>query len=190
MSTSGVKYLIIGLIAVLIGSVAYFIFGQNSDDLVITLTKNGFVPNELEIKLGDTVTFRNKTDMMFWPAADIHPYHAEYPDFDPKGPLPIGGQWSFTFGRLGKWSFHDHISPNYTGVIYVRSEDGTTGGACYDLNNSDCWVNMISSALETGGVDEAYLELKRIHDNNNKFAGDCHTYGHDIGLKASEYIGD
>ncbi len=181
--------IIIACIAIFVGLVGYYIANSQSEGNVITLTKNGFKPNEIEIKIGETVTFRNKTDKLFWPASDIHPYHLEYSDFDPKGPLPINGEWSFTFNRLGQWNFHDHISPNFTGSIIVKSSDGLSGGACYDAANRECWSNMISSVLEAEGVDAAYLELKRIHDSNIEFAGDCHTYGHDIGLKAYNLYG-
>lgn len=176
--------IIIAILALVFGSVFFFVLNSKNDNRVITLTDKGFVPSQLEITIGETIIFKNKTDNLFWPAADIHPYHSDYPRFDPKRALDKDEQWEFTFDRIGKWSFHDHISPSNTGAIVVKSLDGKTGGGCFDSANKDCWTNMITNALEIGGVDAAFDEMKVIHDSNPEFATACHNYGHDIGLKS------
>src|SRR3989338_5217618 len=52
----------------------------------VVLSKDGFVPKELNISLGDTVVFSTQLGQAFWPASDLHPTHGIYPDFDPKQP--------------------------------------------------------------------------------------------------------
>lgn len=88
--------------------------------VVVTLTKDGFVPSELHIKEGDTVAFTNTTGELFWPASNLHPSHGIYPEFDPLEPVPAESVWSFTFDTIGEWRYHDHLAPYYTGVIFVE----------------------------------------------------------------------
>ncbi len=86
---------------------------------VITLTKEGFVPAELTVKNGETVTFNTTTGSLFWPASNLHPSHLVYSEFDPKEPVQPDASWSFTFTKPGEWEFHDHLAPYFTGVITV-----------------------------------------------------------------------
>jgi len=88
--------------------------------IVITLTEDGFVPDEVTISAGDTIAFVTTAGKLFWPASNLHPSHALYPEFDPKMPIQSDEVWSFTFTRPGAWKFHDHLSPYFTGVITVE----------------------------------------------------------------------
>ncbi len=91
--------------------------------LVVVLTPNGFEPKELTVPAGETVTFQTTRGKYFWPASNEHPTHGVYPEFDPKRPIDPDSEWTFRFDKAGIWSFHDHISPYFTGVIHV-SEQG------------------------------------------------------------------
>lgn len=86
---------------------------------VITLTDKGFVPSEITIKKGETITFKTSTGNMFWPASNLHPSHLLYSEFDPKEPIQPDASWSFTFDKVGAWQFHDHLAPYFTGTITV-----------------------------------------------------------------------
>ncbi len=79
-----------------------------------------YTPSDLDIKVGDTVEFQNKSDKPFWPASNIHPTHGIYPDFDPKDAVMGGENWSFTFDKAGNWRYHDHLYPYMVGVITVK----------------------------------------------------------------------
>lgn len=94
----------------------------SEEEVVITLTEEGYVPEEVTIKKGGTVTWRSETDGLFWPASNLHPSHRDYPGgvFDPKQPVESGETWSFTFGELGDWKFHDHLAPYHTGIVHVE----------------------------------------------------------------------
>lgn len=85
----------------------------------ITLTEEGFVPGELSIARGDTVTFATGVGRPFWPASNLHPSHRDYPAFDPKEPIMPEDTWQFTFSEVGTWKYHDHLAPYFTGVIIV-----------------------------------------------------------------------
>lgn len=92
---------------------------QNS--LVIRLLPGGtFEPATLTIKAGQTVTWVNNTDDAFWPASDNHPTHQLLSEFDARKPLKPDEAYSYTFNKVGSWTFHDHLTPRATGVIIVE----------------------------------------------------------------------
>jgi plastocyanin len=100
----------------------------------IIFTDAGFLPAELRVKAGDTVTFENRSSVGFWPASAIHPTHEVYagtslsehcPDggadaFDACGAFAAGSSWSFTFTKSGTWKYHDHLNASRTGTIVVE----------------------------------------------------------------------
>jgi len=86
---------------------------------VVTLTKDGFVPDTLTIKKGQTIAFRTTAGKLFWPASNLHPSHLLYPEFDPQQPIQPNNVWAFTFEKVGSWKFHDHLAPYFTGVVNV-----------------------------------------------------------------------
>lgn len=98
----------------------------------IEMNSNGFLPQQVNIKVGDTVVFVNKDVAPHWPASDIHPTHGVYPqrtgacpiiggsDFDACKALSPGERYSFTFSHSGKWCFHDHLKPSLTGCVDVQ----------------------------------------------------------------------
>ncbi len=117
-------------VAILVGLFAWYLFNTPAASVqtpssavsgghTITLTKDGFVPDTVTIKKGDTITFKTTTGNMFWPASNLHPSHLLYPEFDPKEPVQPDASWSFTFDKVGKWQFHDHLAPYFTGTITV-----------------------------------------------------------------------
>jgi len=87
---------------------------------VVTYLSSGFSPSTLTIKAGDTVTFKNSCSKDVWPASDPHPTHSDYPAFDPGKAIPPGGEWSFTFTKVGTWGYHNHLQPGQIGTIIVQ----------------------------------------------------------------------
>ena len=65
----------------------------------IVLKDDGFKPQRLVIKVGDSVNFSTTRSESFWPASDAHPQHDMYPDFDPRKPISPDDTWSFTFTK-------------------------------------------------------------------------------------------
>lgn len=94
----------------------------------IVYTDNGFSPSTLRVKIGATVAFKNQSPDSFWPASNPHPAHSGYPTrggcrsstFDACTRIPPGGSWSFTFGVVGTWGYHDHLSAGYGGTVIVE----------------------------------------------------------------------
>jgi plastocyanin len=88
----------------------------------IALTEDGYQPEKITVKKGDTIIFMTRIDKPHWPASDLHPTHELYPGFDPEEPVDKEKTWSFTFTKEGQWKYHDHLSPYYRGVIIVNND--------------------------------------------------------------------
>jgi len=119
------KYLIfIGILIVVI-VIFYFVKIRNSfpgaklPNVVVELNEEGFVPNEITILKGQSVTWKTTRGKQFWPASNLHPSHGIYPEFDPLEPVPANESWTFRFDKVGNWKYHDHLSPFYRGVVNV-----------------------------------------------------------------------
>ena|SRR3989344_3828155 len=101
---------------------------QTEKTNVITYTGTGYSPSALEIKAGETVTFKNESQQSMWPASAMHPAHKEYPTtggclgstFDACMGVQMGDDWSFKFDIAGNWKYHDHLSPKNFGTIIVK----------------------------------------------------------------------
>ncbi len=99
----------------------------------IEFISTGYSPKEIEIKQGDTITWTNKNNIPMWTASAMHPTHTVYPGsdlrncgkvlegkmFDACAELITGKSFSFVFNEKGKWYYHDHINPRFTGQITV-----------------------------------------------------------------------
>jgi len=126
------KFITLVVLVLLIGGfIAYQQYGKQAPEPapaapvvedgahIITLTETGFVPADITITLGETVTFKSEIGDPFWPASNLHPSHAIYSDFDPRQPVQPSAVWSFTFTKTGEWEYHDHLAPYFTGTITV-----------------------------------------------------------------------
>ena len=101
---------------------------------IIETTEEGFSPDQLAIKVGETVKFVNKRSRLSWPASAIHPTHQSYPGsdikkckteesnkiFDACRGLKSDESYEFTFNEKGSWNFHDHLNPRLFGTITVE----------------------------------------------------------------------
>lgn len=124
---SMVKYILVITLLVSVIASGWFVLNQGlvSEEFstgiehAVTLTADGFVPEVIAIKKGDTVLFTTNTQREFWPASNQHPAHTVYPEFDPDRPLSSHETWSFTFSKTGEWGYHDHLHSFHRGVVIV-----------------------------------------------------------------------
>jgi hypothetical protein len=157
-------------------------------DHVITRTRSGFVPSSITITQGDTITFKSELKDPFWPASNVHPSHSIYPEFDPKTRIFPPNSWTFEFDKVGHWGFHDHLSPNFEGVITVLSKDGKENSQnslnCDTVSPTDkiqCMDQKLEDILATGGVKEAFDYFVDIYNKDPEVAGVCHGWAHRLG---------
>jgi len=130
MASINKKRIILGLLVVALGvGLTWFYvtsidinkaFVHDKDDkITVTLTSEGYVPENLTVSIGTTVTFQTELGKPHWPASNLHPNHDIYPEFDPLKPISSDETWSFTFDKVGEWDFHDHLRSYYRGHIKV-----------------------------------------------------------------------
>lgn len=97
-----------------------------------TITYNGstFSPQEVTIKKGGTVTWKNTSGGNMWVASAQHPTHTVYSGTSRTEHCPDtsgtafdqcvgGGDYSFTFTKTGTWGYHDHLNASLFGKVNV-----------------------------------------------------------------------
>ncbi len=166
-------------------------------DHVVWYSETGFEPDEFAIVQGETVVFRNKTAIPFWPASNIHPSHEEYPSFDPRRAIGPGDSWEFVFNSTGEWQYHNHLGSNYspdTGTIIVY-EKGASRPELMNLTIDDCgkltsysrqrcWIRMLRSTQKEQGTKSAFALLDKLYTEDVNFGGTCNDITHRIGGQA------
>lgn len=101
------------------GSISPGTIHTPATEITIIMKDKTYEPQNLEIKKGTKVIFKNESSEPRWPASNIHPTHGIYPEFDPKQPIEPGQEWSFVFDKEGRWKYHDHLVPLIRGEIIV-----------------------------------------------------------------------
>lgn len=154
--------------------------------VLITFTNSGFEPETVTIQQGQTVKFVNESETDFWPASNLHPSHEIYSEFDPLQAVPAGSTWQFQFERAGRWEFHDHLQPQFTGMISVIGPNQTQLDLCQGnvQQKISCWEDVIIKTLEEDGVDAAFSVVDHLYANQEEFGEGCHQVAHIIGEAA------
>jgi len=104
----------------------------NTAPMTATITYNGgsFSPQEVTIKKGGTVTWKNTSGSNMWVASAQHPTHIVYSGTARTEHCPDasntsfdqcvgGGDYSFTFAKAGTWGYHDHLNATAFGRVVV-----------------------------------------------------------------------
>jgi hypothetical protein len=158
----------------------------------VVLKDDGFHPRIVNVRAGETVTFRNESGKYFWPASDLHPTHGWYPSFDAKEPLAPGASYRYAFTEPGTYPFHDHLAAYFSGIVRVAGEDGSVPDDCEARGGTlACWQNDILGVLAERGLDAAYDRVAELYAAEPSFAGLCHSLGHSIGLASYQlYLED
>lgn len=86
---------------------------------IITYTDNGFQPSFLAVRVNDVVKFRNQSTVGMWIASNPHPTHSDYPELDQRASVNAGGEYAFTFKKVGVWGFHNDLKLSTQAVISV-----------------------------------------------------------------------
>lgn len=110
-----------GFLALVLGFLLFIpeVLAHQGNHLIIFKAGEA-IPAEINIDLGEEVTFQNTGSEDIWPASDFHPTHTIYSQFDPQQPVKPGKSWKFKFERVGNFKFHDHLAPHVGGVINVK----------------------------------------------------------------------
>jgi plastocyanin len=82
--------------------------------VAVRIENFSFLPKELEIAVGTTVTWQNADDVPHTATSKGDPQV-----FD-SGPLDTDDKFSFTFSKPGKYAYYCKVHPHMTGVIIVK----------------------------------------------------------------------
>ena len=101
---------------------------QQGFQYLVSYTADGFVPNALSVKKGETVRFTNNSGGGLWvasaalPGGDVYPGQSDCgaSAFDSCTPLKPQEFWEFTFDAAGTWSYKNNSDSTKTGVIKVQ----------------------------------------------------------------------
>jgi plastocyanin len=92
---------------------------MKAEENTITLSKDGFSPATLTIKVGTKVTWKNMSGADATVSSDPHPVHTDYPPLN-LGKFSDGGTHELTFDKSGKYGYHNHFNPTQKGTIIVQ----------------------------------------------------------------------
>ena len=92
--------------------------GEAGQDITITYTDKGFLPDSYMVKAGGTVTVENKSSRDLEFSSGPHPVHTAETELN-MGVLRPSESGKFTVTKVGTWSFHNHLSEQDTGSLMV-----------------------------------------------------------------------
>lgn len=96
----------------------------------VTYDGTSFTPATVTVRRGGTVTWRSEGTDRMWVASDVHPTHTTYSGTSRQEHCPdssgnafdqcaTGSSYSFTFDKVGTWSYHDHVNASAGGTVVV-----------------------------------------------------------------------
>jgi plastocyanin len=85
-----------------------------TEKFVVEITNDGYVPQTLQVPVGATVEWVNRTNDPHRIAANPQPDHSSFPDLDSIEPIGPNATYSFTFSTGGTYVYNNH---------YVQSEN-------------------------------------------------------------------
>ncbi|MDE0392831.1 MAG: hypothetical protein OXI57_12270 [Rhodospirillales bacterium] len=164
----------------------------------------GFVPKRLDIEPGAQVRFVNDSGEDFWPASNIHPTHSILPELDANRPIAPGKTWAFTFKSSGFWRFHNHLAPEFGGLVVVLGDDSGPPPKPLAFDIPDVPFETprnipsedYASLLRDGSLLHEYIRrygpentVRLLKEAEFHTGEDCHQSAHYLGRAAYEEFG-
>lgn len=84
----------------------------------ITYSDSGFSPAQINVKVGDTMTFKNDSKTAVQVNSAPHPAHTQFPELN-IGTIAAGESKSVTFTTAGTKKYHNHLNASQSGSIVV-----------------------------------------------------------------------
>lgn len=164
--------------------------------ITIELQEKGFNPQEIQIRRNTIVKFITNRNKAFWPASNLHPTHQIYPQFDPQKPIESSKSWQYKFDKPGRWKYHDHLNPNYTGTIIVLDNNESQNkitlasvSICESVETGkkqQCWDELLEQTVKQKGLDAAFELFTRLYQTDPDIPKACHGWSHILGKAAYE----
>jgi len=90
-----------------------------ADTNTVTYSGSGFSPNPINIKVGESVTFKNASGNVVQINSVPHPVHNLFPILN-IGAINPGEGKSVTFSSAGTYKYHNHLNASQNGQIIVQ----------------------------------------------------------------------
>lgn len=187
-----------------------------SKNHIVSLTRDGFEPDNIVIAKGDSITWINTDTRPHWPSSNSHPTHREYKTatkgclgsaLDACRGLKKGETFPFIFDQLGVFGMHDHLIPGDTMSIKVVSKISYV----FDINKAGKSEVLADNkylpqskefrALDYGkkrllirGISKrdpgaAWSYLKKAAMENSEVVDNVHEFAHIIGRETYRQSG-
>lgn len=87
---------------------------------VVKVSSSGFMPQNITIKAGESVTWMNEDSEDHQVNSAPHPTHTTYKPLNNVGLLKAGEKKSLSFPEAGTYKYHDHLNPSLTGSVTIE----------------------------------------------------------------------
>lgn len=88
-------------------------------DKTVQIKSSGFKPQNITIKVGESVTWVNQDSQDHTVNSSPHPTHTDNP-FLNVGLIRPGEEKSLAFDKAGTYKYHDHLNPSLFGSVTVK----------------------------------------------------------------------
>lgn len=89
----------------------------------VSITNKEFDPPLITVPAGTTVTWKNNDHAEHTVSSDPYPIDTDLSGFNSVQTISPGKTFSFTFTKVGDWSYHDQLRPvSYTGKVVVTGQ--------------------------------------------------------------------
>lgn len=85
----------------------------------VTITNNGFSPQNITIKVGESVNWINIDSESHTVNSSAHPAHSDYLPLN-IGVIVSGESKSLVFPDKGVFKYHDHLNSSLAGMVIVE----------------------------------------------------------------------
>ena len=92
---------------------------MKEDKNLVKVSATGFTPQNLTVKVGDTVAWMNSDSADHTVNSAPHPTHTVYPPLN-LGVIKPGDKKTLTFPTAGTYKYHDHLNPSLFGSVTVQ----------------------------------------------------------------------
>jgi plastocyanin len=89
------------------------------DVVTVTLTDEGFSPQEITVKAGSKVVWKNNSGDSATVDSSVHPTHRDHPELN-LGNFEDGEEHSLVFEEPGTYRYHDHLNASRFGTVVVE----------------------------------------------------------------------
>lgn len=93
---------------------------QQDKQAIIRITPTGFVPQQLNVEPGTTVTWVNEDSKVHYIESNPYPEATEHPGLNSQQAINTGSTYSYTVSEPGEYNYHDRLNPQVNGRVVAQ----------------------------------------------------------------------